>query len=104
MTEQNQEIKADAGKPRLSLVPTEIIRDIAYVRMYGVNRYKKGGEDNWKQVEKWRFKDAAFRHLLAYMDDENSVDVESKLPHLWHCCCNLAFLCEMEKEHGKETQ
>ena len=31
----SQEAKADIGKPRLSLVPSQIIRDIARVREYG---------------------------------------------------------------------
>lgn len=33
----DQTIKTDAGKPRLTLVPTQIIRDIATVREYGVD-------------------------------------------------------------------
>lgn len=31
--------KADEGKPKLSLVPTQIIRDIAVVREYGIEKY-----------------------------------------------------------------
>ena len=91
----NQEAKADSGKPRLSLVPTQIIKDIAIIREYGNKKY--GDSDNWKTVEKDRYINAMFRHLLAYIEDNKSVDEESGLPHLSHIACNVAFLCEMEK-------
>ena len=97
----DQTIKADNGKPKLSLVPTEIIKDIARIREYGNNKYPTGGKDNWKQVEPERYRDAAFRHLLAYIEDPIGTDEESNLPHLWHLACNIAFLCELEKENYK---
>ena len=89
----NQKIKADAGKAKLSLVPSPIIYAIARIREYGNNKYPEGGKDNWKEVEPERYVDAAFRHLLAFKDDYNSIDEESGLPHLWHLACNIAFLC-----------
>lgn len=92
---KDQSIKADAGKPRLSLVPTEIIRQIARVREYGVNKY--GDKENWKAVSPERYRDAAFRHFLAYLEEPDGVDEESGLPHLAHLACNIAFLCELEK-------
>lgn len=92
----DQTAKADAGKLRLSLVPGILIRACAVVRMYGNKKYPEGGPDNWKTVEPQRYRDAAYRHWLAYIDDHNSVDPESGLPHLYHCICNLAFLAEME--------
>ena len=91
----DQTAKADAGKTRLTLVPREIIWDIAEVRMYGTKKYKD--PDNWKRVETERYNDAAYRHFLAYLDDPRSVDEESGLPHLWHLACNIAFLCERYK-------
>lgn len=97
MTEFNQEAKADAGKAKLTLVPRRIIWDIAAIRMYGNQKY--GSPDNWKQVEVSRYRDAAFRHFLAYLDNPDAVDEESGLPYLWHLACNISFLCEME---GKE--
>ena len=100
----DQTAKADAGKPQLSLVPTQIIYDIAAVREYGCNKYPEGGKDNWKQVEPQRYRDAAYRHFLAYINDPDGVDKESGLPHLWHLATNCAFLCELEGEHGKGNQ
>lgn len=93
----SQKAKRDAGKPRLSLVPTQIIFDIAAIREYGNGKYPDGGPDNWKSVEIDRYRDAAFRHLLSYIQDPAGVDEESGLPHLWHLACNVAFLCELER-------
>lgn len=92
----NQEVKADKGKPQLHLVPTEIINCIARIREYGTAKYKD--PDNWKCVEQERYIDAAFRHLIAFVENNNSVDEESGLPNLWHLACNIAFLCEMKKD------
>lgn len=90
-----QEAKADAGKPRLTLVPMQIIFDIAKVREFGNAKYHD--PDNWKRVEPERYREAAFRHFLKYIDDPLGVDEESGLPHRFHLECNLAFLAEMEK-------
>lgn len=93
----DQKAKSDAGKPKLSLVPRQIIFDICRVREYGNAKYPEGGPDNWKQVDVQRYRDALYRHFMAYLDDPKGVDDESGLPHLWHMACNCAFLCELEK-------
>lgn len=95
----DQTAKADAGKARLSLVPFEIVYDIARVREYGTIKYHD--PDNWKQVEASRYVDALLRHALAFASDINSIDEESGLPHLWHAATNIAFLCEMLKGEYK---
>lgn len=100
----DQTIKADAGKPRLTLVPLQIIYDIARVRMYGNAKYPEGGPDNWKAVSPERYRDAAFRHFLSYIKDPDGVDAESGLPHRWHLECNLAFLAELEEEGKKKDE
>lgn len=91
----NRGAKADFGKPQLTLVPRAILPAIARVREYGTKKY--GDPDNWKQVDRQRYRDAMFRHLLAYLDDPEGADEESGLPHLWHLACNVAFLCELEE-------
>lgn len=100
MCEHNtdQEAKADAGKDRLTLVPTGIIRAIAQVRMYGTDKY--GDKDNWRKVSAERYRDAAYRHWLSYLENPFGVDTESGLPHLWHLACNIAFLIEMQGEYN----
>lgn len=89
-----QGAKADAGKVQLTLCPTEIIKAIARVRMFGTAKY--GDRDNWQMVEAQRYRDAAYRHWLAYLADPCGVDDESGLPHLWHLACDAAFLIELE--------
>lgn len=93
----DQTAKADAGKLPLTLVPTGIIKAIATIRQYGCQKYHD--PENWRRVEAQRYRDAAFRHWLAYLDDPGGADEESGLPHLWHCACNIAFLIEMEEKH-----
>ena len=92
----DQTAKADNGKPKLTLVPRAIIYAIAWVRMYGCEKYKD--PDNWRRVSVERYKDAAYRHFMAYLDDPQGVDTESGLPHLWHLATNIAFLCDLEQD------
>ena len=99
-TEFNQTIKADNGKPQCRLVPSEVVRCIARVREYGLRKY--GSAESWKDVEIERYRDALYRHLLAYIENPTGKDEESGLPHLWHIACNVAFLCELQKEVGYE--
>lgn len=90
----NQTAKADEGKLQLTLVPLQIIEDIAEVRMYGNKKYHD--PNNWMTVEPERYRDAAFRHFLAYLREPWGKDEESGLPHIAHLACNIAFLCEFE--------
>ena len=86
--------KADSGKPRLTLVPPSLIRAVTAIREYGCKKYHD--PDNWRKVEPQRYRDALYRHWLAYLEGEVN-DPESGLPHIWHCACNIAFLIEMEE-------
>lgn len=89
----DQEAKADAGKLQPTLVPPSLVKAVATVRGYGTRKY--GDPENWKKVDAQRYKDALYRHWLAYLNGEER-DEESGLPHLWHLACNAAFLIEME--------
>lgn len=93
----DQSAKTDAGKIRPTLVPPALIEAVAAVRGYGCNKY--GDPDNWRRVEPQRYRDALYRHWLAYLKNPEACDPESGLPHLWHLACNAAFLIEMETEH-----
>lgn len=101
----DQNCKKDAGKPQLTLVPQQILYDIARVREFGIEKYHE--RDSWKRVDIQRYRDAAYRHFLAYLADPQGVDKESGLTHLSHLACNIAFLCDMEKdisERNKATE
>lgn len=101
-TDKDQTAKKDAGKLELTLVPLEMLKDIAVIRRYGIEKYPDGGRDNWKRVSVERYRDATFRHWVAYLEDPYGVDAESGLPHLWHWLCNASFLADLEKDHFKE--
>lgn len=95
-----QEAKADAGKPRPTLVPSSLIEAVTAIREYGCAKYHD--PDNWKKVEPQRYRDALYRHWLAYLKGEER-DEESGLPHLWHLACNAAFLIDMEGYHNEDN-
>lgn len=97
--DKSQAAKHDAGKIRPTLVLPSLIRAVATVRMHGVKTYTD--PENWRLVSPERYRDALYRHWLAYLDDPNAVDEESGLPHLWHMACNIMFLIEME---GKQNE
>ena len=88
--------KKDKGKPRVELIPPEIIEEIGYVLAFGADKY---GEHNWRKGLKWtRIYASVLRHLLAWAKGEK-YDKESGLPHLNHAITNLIFLREYEERH-----
>lgn len=94
--------KSDYGKLQITLAPTQIVRDIAEVRMYGYKKYHSKG--SWALVEMGRYVDALMRHLLAFIDNPDSVDEESGIPHYKHAACNMAFICEMMTKNWDERR
>ena len=98
-----EEAKEYTGKINYCLVPRRILTAVARIREYGNRKYASGGPNNWKNVEPERWREAAFRHFLAYLDDPLGMDEESGLPHLWHLACNIAFLCELDDPYMIKT-
>jgi transcriptional regulator with XRE-family HTH domain len=92
--------KSDAGKLDLTQVPPEIIKAIAAIRDYGNKKY--ADPENWRRVDPKKFHAAMIRHAVAMWEDPWALDPESGYPHLWHLCCNAAFLCEFYKEEHKD--
>lgn len=87
-------LKYDNGKPRISLIPREAILGMAQALTYGASKYSS---DNFKNgIEYRRLVDAAMRHLLAWVDNEN-LDPESGLSHLDHALATLAMLKYMSE-------
>ena len=103
--ELNEAIKAksDAGKPRLSLVPTKIIFAIEKIRSYGNAKYPGGGIDNWKTVEPERHFEAMLRHAAKCWNDPYAIDPESGLPHMFHMACDMAFFIEQNWDNFENT-
>ena len=83
--------KFDDNKPMVSLVDPDYTLGVARVLTFGATKY---GKNNWKEATPEdidRYKDALYRHWLAYLDGEE-FDPESGLPHLDHISCNTMFL------------
>lgn len=99
---QDQDIKADAGKLQIRMVPPQIVRDIAVIREYGNRKYND--QHSWRRVEVDRYVDALLRHTLDFIEDYYSVDEESGHYHYQHMACNMAFLCELLKEGNKNDR
>lgn len=99
MKKSTKGIKNDSEKLQPTLLPIKALKGATRVLMFGANKYSR---DNWRYVEKDRYKDALVRHLWSYLEDPKGVDEESGLPHIDHLLCNALFLAELEKEEVKE--
>ncbi len=98
METSKHSFKDTKGKAPISLVPMDILTAIARVREYGVQKYGSGGIAGWKNVPVSDYFDALGRHFIEYVNNPDSVDKESGLPHHWHMACNIAFIIALEKE------
>ena len=92
----NQQAKADYGKPIFTWVPPAIIRAIERVRAFGNKKYHD--PDNWRNVSPQRYWQAYLRHTIAAWWDFRKKDKESGLRHIDHCACNLAFIMQFLEE------
>lgn len=81
--------KDDQGKPRMDLVPPEVVEEIARVLTFGAEKY---GERNYERGMAWgRPYAALMRHVLAWWGGEER-DPETGFSHLSHAACCLAML------------
>ena len=84
-------LRYNTGKAELHQVPTSLNMAVAKTLMYGAQKYDKG---NFRKGMSWTtVYDCLQRHMMKWLDGEE-VDEESKLPHLYHAACNIAFLIE----------
>jgi hypothetical protein len=91
--------KFDQGKPRVSLLSSDAILEVAKVATMGAQKYD---DHNWRKGMKWsRLMDAAERHLLSYNKGDR-IDNESSLSHLAHVAWNILALIEYEKNNVGE--
>ena len=88
-------LKHDGGKPRLDLVPPEIIEAVGEVMTHGAEKY---GEGSYKRVDSKRYRAALMRHICKWLKSPHGIDEDSGLPHLYHVACNVAFLLELDKK------
>ena len=92
-------VKYDQSKPRMSLMPEGVIKQVLEVLEYGSAKYS---DNNWMMVPnaEVRYYDAAHRHLEAWWAGEAN-DAESGKAHLAHAMCCLAFLMWFDKQEEK---
>ena len=93
-------LKHDGGKPRLDLVPPELIEAVGTVMTHGAEKY---GEASYRNVEPKRYRSALMRHICKWLKEPHGLDEDSGLPHLWHVACNVAFLLELDKKPQSNT-
>ena len=92
----NSALKYDNGKPDMTMVSYELMEELAYVRMYGAQKYDR---DNWKSGFKvTRSCAAALRHIFQFLSGETN-DPESGRLHLAHAVCALEHAIYDMKHH-----
>ncbi len=90
--------KNDNGKPRMDLIPTEFLIEVAKALTYGGNLY---GQHNFKNgINYSRLLSAAKRHIELELAGVES-DKESGFSHLAHAGASLAMYAFM-KTHRPE--
>ena len=92
--ESNRGVKADEGKPPMSLLPFDALEEIAKVLAFGAEKYDA---HNWRKGFDWsRLYSAVLRHLSSHMQGID-IDEETGLSHLAHATTGLLFLVSHEK-------
>ena len=87
--EENKATRHNEGKPRIGLVPPELMVEVAKVLTFGAKKYD---DNNWKKgLPDENCLSSCLRHITSYMAGEE-FDSESELPHLAHAACNLGFM------------
>lgn len=83
--------KNDTNKPKMSLLPSYALAEVAQVMTMGAEKY---GRYNYLDgMEYSRILDANLRHLNAFIGGEDN-DAESGLSHLAHAAANSLMLLE----------
>lgn len=92
---RDEGVKFDSGKPRVALIMSKAILEVAKVGTFGAEKY---GDHNYRKGLKWsRLADATLRHFLAYLTGQR-IDAESGLSHLAHVAWNVLTMLEFEIE------
>lgn len=85
--------KHDGDKPRMDLIPPEMMAALGDVLASGARKYS---ERNWEGGMPWgRYFAALMRHLWAWWA-RHPADPETGRSHLWHAACCVAFLIAYE--------
>jgi hypothetical protein len=86
-------VKFDQDKPRMELLDSYAIEQLAKVLSFGAKKY---AAHNWRKgLSKSRLIGAALRHLFAYLGGQDT-DPETGLSHVAHAMCCCMFLLGLE--------
>lgn len=86
----------DKDKPRLDLVPSKPMLEVANAFTFGAEKYDP---HNWRKGLSWtKTIGSAERHINALKDGED-LDKESGCYHAALAICNLLFILEFYKTH-----
>jgi hypothetical protein len=90
-------VKYDQEKTDFTMLNYDFLEGVSKVLMHGAKKYSR---ENWKLCGKEeglrRYKAALLRHTLAYVNDNETVDPESGMFHLYHLTCCAQFLSYFE--------
>lgn len=82
-------LKFDSEKPRMDLLDTEFLEEVARVLGFGASKYET---HNWRKGHKIsRLLAASLRHITTFNKGED-LDPESGYSHLAHAACCLMFM------------
>lgn len=81
-------MKETLGKLRWTLLPLVSLKEVVKVLEYGATKYSA---DNWQKVDKEKYKEALWRHWVAYNQGE-VYDPETGLHHVAHLLCDGLFI------------
>jgi len=90
-------MKETSGKLRWTLLPLDALKEVVKVLEYGARKYSA---DNWQKVDKEKYKEALWRHWVAYNQGEKK-DPETGLSHLAHLLCDGLFLLWFDLQEDK---
>ncbi len=97
--ESDKALRYNEGKIRWSLVHFPSLEPMVEVLEYWSKKY---AEENWKKpMPKKQILESMMRHLVRLMEDEE-LDSESWLPHVWHILANCMFY-SYHSTHDKST-
>jgi hypothetical protein len=94
--------KADSGKPRISLVPTQFITALAHLFTLGAKKY--AAWNWWLGMNFSRPYDALQRHAMAWYEGEEHDPTDGQ-HHLIACawnCCVLYFYSAVQPNRYKK--
>lgn len=79
----------DDGKPDLTMIDPQFLREISLVLAKGARKYER---DNWRHgTQHQRRIASALRHIMAWVEGED-IDPELGTPHLANAATNLMFV------------